>query len=156
MSLPRRFDPEKMSFGPIPPRLWRRQNPIPDDKGRYEGKHGVARLWMRFDDAVIRLGNKIAKYDKKKISVKTLAVVYIVVEIIGLLVFAFAVLEKGLLKAFGLFLLFVLCGMGVAWLSQYVSFIVVGCLRLIFWNGWTLLLTVMTATVLLSALIAFI
>lgn len=143
-----------MSFGPIQPRLWRRQNPTADEDGRYKGKHGLAWLWTRFDDAVIRQGNKIASIEKTKISDRMLAVGYIVIEIASVFLFAFLITEMGSLKAFGMFLLFLLGMTGVVWFSRYVSFFMRACLRLTLWNGKTLLLTVATTVVLLAALIA--
>lgn len=152
-ALPPGFDPNRMSFGRTAPRIEVPRNTTPSTAG--SGSWGGYRpsLWSRYNHGVASVGDWIADHVENVQTATSvlLFVGYVVGVIVGVVITwkesgpgkaLLMGLIVGFVGYFGTGLLILLCDL--------VINIVMYALRLLLWNGWTLLLAIAAAALLLA------
>lgn len=147
MALPTGFDPKNMSFGPSQPVIGIPKNTTSGSSYSSSRRSSYSRsLWSRFNDAIEDFGNMIA--DATEGIVNVMSIIAGVAIALGALIWVIGIwIDEGfflaLLAAVAAYIIGVI-GIGIAWYAvNIVMNIVLFCLRFIFWNGWSLLITIL-------------
>ena len=139
MALPPGFDPNKMSFGPPPPKIEIPRNRIISSTN---ARHGRS-LWWYYNHAIASLGNWFSDHIEKVIDI------FDALLFLGYVVMIFVTLgvqwsQSGFWTGLGAGVLTGVVGWFVVGLLIYAVHFVINvvmyALRLLFWNGWTLLI----------------
>ncbi len=139
------FDPNTGRFTNVAPVIRIPQNTRTSSSSSYSGTSTVRSrsLWTRFNDAVAEVGNWFAEHVDKAISVCCFLVIAAVV-ILAIIYVITTFIQEGLIWAIVVGVICCVVGYFTVGLSWYVILFLVNVvmygLRLIFWNGWTLLL----------------
>lgn len=149
MALPKGFNPNKMSFGSVTPVIEIPKNYSTSTSYSSRGSRRES-LWSRFNNAIANLGNWFAGQVDNVISICCVLVILGII-ITGLVYVIGAWTNQGfwwaLLVAVGALIGGFIC-LGISW---YVINIVVNVVmygfRFLFWNGWTLLISLIIAVV---------
>lgn len=148
MALPQGFDPRNMSFGPSQPVIEIPRNSTSSYTSSSSRRRYRESLWSRFNNAIADFGNLISDSTESIVNVMSLIaaggiVLTALIWVIGIWV------EEGfiwaLLAGFAAYFIGAIC-IGLAWYAvNIVMNIFLFCLRFLFWNGWTLVLTLTVA-----------
>lgn len=148
MSLPFGYDPDKGTFTSVKPVIELPRNTSVHGSSTATSSYNQVSIWSRFDNFIARIGNWFVEHIDSANAIGSVILIGLVV--ISALICVISVWNNegfllAVLTAIGCCIVGYLC-VGIGWyVLLLITNVLMYSLRLIFWNGWTFIVTLCLA-----------